>query len=164
MLHHKTANYEGPLSQNCRLSSLSQISWRLSPVPSHKVHAYLDRQHFGKVYWKVHHGMDWPVYYMKRNHRIYFHDVLSVSLIAKKYYPGDSNAIRSGLLHLEIDDACTRNPAYHTQLEFFAELDIKQRKKQKRNGRQRTPKEFKDDVEFFRKILEIQRLDKAMRS
>ena len=90
---------------------------------------------------------------MKRNHRIYVHNVLSAYLIAKKYYPDYSNAIRSGLLHLKIDDAYTRNPADRTQLEFFAELDIKQRKKQKRKGRQRTPKEFKDDVEFFRKNL-----------
>jgi hypothetical protein len=90
--------------------------------------------------------------------------VLSVYLIAKKYYPGDQNAIESGLLHLEIDDTCTRDPAYRAQLEFLAELDIKNRKKQKRESRQPIPKEFKDQEEFLMKILEIQRLHNMIMS
>ena len=127
-------------------------------MPSHKVHAYLDRMYFGKVYWKVHRAMDWPAFYVKRDHRIYFHDVPSVYLIAKQYYPGDPNAIDSGLLHLKIDYDCTMNPDNRAQLEFFAELDGKKRKKQKTRGRQPIPKEFKEQEEFLRKILEIRRL------
>ena len=134
-------------------------------MPSLKIHCYLDRLHFGKVYWRVHHEIDWPVFYVKRNHRIYFHDVQSIYAIATKEYPGDPNAISSGLQHLQVDEACTRNPMYRKQLEFLADQDVKKRKKnRKRKSKRPIPKDVKKDMEFFSKILEIQKLDKAMRS
>ena len=132
-------------------------------MPNHQVHAYMDRLYFGKVYWRVHYQLDWPVHYVKGNHRAYFHDFPSVFAIARKEYPGDPNAISSGLLHLQVDETCTLNPAYRKHLEFLSERALKGRKKWKHAKKmQSTPKIFKTDMEFFEKILEIQKLHKAM--
>ena len=143
--------------------SLGHILWRLKILPNHQVHGYLDRLYFGKVYWKVHYQLDWPVRYTRGNHRAFFHDVTSVYAIARKEYPGDPNAVSSGLLHLQVDETCTLNPAYRKQLEFLSKRAVKERKKRKRAKKmQSTPKVFKEDLEFFEKILEIQKLHKAM--
>ena len=120
-------------------------------MPSHKVHAYVDRLYFGKVYWKMHLDMDWPVYFVKKNHRIYFHDMTAVNLIALKRYPGDPNAVQSGWLHIQVDWACTNNPAYGAQLELLADQDIKERKREKR----KRPKS-KPDVSQ-KELLKLQR-------
>jgi len=79
--------------------------------------------------------LDWPDCYVKVNHRIYFHDLAFTHLIAKKFYPGDQHAVESGLLHLQIDAACTRNPVYGAQLEFLAEINTNKRKHVKKAKR-----------------------------
>ena len=111
----------------------TQSFWRLKALPGHDVHFFVDRVCFGKVYRRMHREMDWPVYYVKRNHRRYFHDPASVYLIASRCYPGDQNAITSGFMHLQIDKTCTRDPAYRAQRRSFLQnLTLKRGKAEKR--------------------------------
>jgi len=133
-------------------------------MPGLEVHALSDRLNFGRVFWQVHRGMDWPVFYLRKNHRIYFHDALSVYVIAQKYYPGNPDSVKSGLLHLQLDEACTRDPNYRKHLEFLAELDAEERRKRKKRAKHPISKELKEFQELLRKMLEIQRLSELLRS
>jgi len=133
-------------------------------VPGHRVHAYADRQFFGKVYWKMHREMDWPVFYVHKNHRSFFHDILSVYAIAQKFYPGDPRAVESGFLHIQTDEACTRNPVYRAQLELLANADVRKRKRQcKKKSKQKKDVvetelgKLSKDMKKLVKIKELQR-------
>jgi hypothetical protein len=130
-------------------------------MPGHRVHAYVDRTFFGRVYWMVHRDMDWPVYFMKKNHRVYFHEMNSVYAIAQKHYPGDSNAVQSGWLHIQIDEACTNDPIYRAQLEFLAGKDCRERKRTRKTGRVKRPKRKRKEGpndELFKLQKDIKKL------
>ena len=137
-------------------------------MPAHKIHFYLDRMLFGKVYYKIHRAIDKPWRVFGRNHRVYFHDPWSVELIARKFYPFDQNALDSALYHIQLDQMCTNDPAFKHQLELFADRAIRRRKRSKsvNKGKKAAPipKDVKEMRRFCKQILEIEKLDRAIRS
>ena len=135
-------------------------------MPSHKIHAYVDRLNFGRVYWKVHRGIDWAYPSLGRYHRVYGHDSVSALAIAAEAYPGDVNAQTSAMLHLQTDILCSCDPTFHKLLEYEAELDAKMRRRsRKKHGKlQPVPKEINDFIELCRKMAELNRLGRCMRS
>lgn len=72
--------------------------------------------------------MDEPVLVLGKKHRQLFHDPVSALSIAQTAHPGDPNAAWAALLHLELDDICSRDPIFKKQLEFYAQLEAKSRK------------------------------------
>jgi hypothetical protein len=128
-------------------------------LPSHLVHAYLDRLHFGRVYWKVHRLMDSAYPFFRGQHRFFWHDPLSAIAIASDSYPNDSNAICSALLHIQADNAASANPLLHEQLEMLAKADAsKRRKHRKKEKPQPLSPEFEKALRDLEKIIEIRRM------
>ena len=91
--------------------------------------------------------------------------------IADYTYPQDPNARSAAILHLQVDALCSSDPVFKKQLEFFAEMDAKKRKrvkKMKRTSKKNeefllSPQEaqLKKDL---KNMLEIQRLAWRLRS
>ena len=136
--------------------------WEAEEFPGHRVHAYVDRQLFGKAYWKIHRKMDEPVLYLGKNHRELFHDYPTACGIADSCYPGDPNSRNAAMLHIELDEMCTRDPEYKLYLEALANQDARQRKQAKKKRykkRDSAPKVFKEQDDFLKKILEMKRLN-----
>jgi hypothetical protein len=73
--------------------------------------------------------MDRPYRYLGKHHRILFHDPVLASLIARKEYPNDSNAVAAAQCHIALDDLCTRNPAFKKTLTQLAKLSRRKRKR-----------------------------------
>lgn len=124
---------------------------------------------FGRSYWKLHEAIDKPYIFLRQKHRVLFHDALSVLAIAEHYYPHDKKAQQAALFHIQLDTMCSSNPLYRQQLEFLAEQDSKKRKhvKKRRNKRRQepvVPVEFREFIEFCRKMQEINELSRIMRS
>ena len=105
-------------------------------MPSHRIHFYINRLYFGRIYPRIHKTMDKPVKYYGRGHRILFHTDIWAIYIAQKEYPGDLDAEKSALLHLEYDRICSRDPEYREFLENLAKRGVKQRKKLKKHASQ----------------------------
>ena len=140
-------------------------------MPGHRVHAFVDREFFGKAFWKIHRIIDEPVFFLGKRHRELFHDPVSAVAIADQCYPGDPNARSAAILHLQLDDCCTENPAFRKQLEFLAEWDSKKRKRAKKKNRSSKKKEepplppalaqLENDL---KKMAEIQKLARLLSS
>ena len=127
-------------------------------MPSHLVHAYLDRLFFGKVYWKVHRLMDSAYPYFRGRHRIFWHDFQSAVAIAVDSYPNDQNAICSALLHIQTDNACSANPLLHEQLKIAAKAEAKIRRKRRKRKKQPLSPELERFLKDMEKMSEIRRL------
>jgi hypothetical protein len=128
-------------------------------IPSHLVHAYLDRLYFGKVYWKVHRLMDSAYPYFRGKHRIFWHDQQSAIVIAVNSYPNDQNAIKSALLHIQTDDACSANPLLRIQLEMLAEAEVKKRRiRREKEKQQPLSPEFEKALKDLEKIVQIRKV------
>ena len=97
-------------------------------LPGWDVHAYADRVNFGKCYYKLHRVMDWPYKILGKDHRMYFHDPVSASIIAQDCYPGDPNAVEAAYLHILLDQQCSQDPEYKKLLEKLALLDKRERR------------------------------------
>ncbi len=132
-------------------------------MPSHRVHAYLDRLYFGRVYWRVHRGIDSAYPYFGRGHGIFGHDPISAYLIASECYPGDPDAQTSAIL--QIDCLCSSNPVFHRFLELEAgRMSKRRRSRRKRWEMQNPPKEIKDFIVFCRKLVEYRKLARIVLS
>lgn len=128
-------------------------------MPSHLVHAYLDRLYFGKAYWKVHKLIDSAYPFFGGKHRIFWHDLQSAIAIAVDSYPNDQNAINSALLHIQTDDACSANPLLRKQLEMLAKAEAKKRRKlRKKEKQQPLSPEFEKAIKNLEKIIKIRRM------
>jgi hypothetical protein len=147
-------------------------------LPSHKVHCYVDRQIYGKSYWKIHVTMDEPVFILGWKHRVLFHDWISAWAIAEECYPGDSNAVLAALNHIYIDESCSADPVFKADLERLAEIDAIERARARRNkrrekrkkakkrcrgcskrGKKHSPDSIEGAMEFFRKLEAARDLD-----
>jgi hypothetical protein len=128
-------------------------------MPSLRVHAYLDRLYFGKVYWKVHRLMDSAYPFLRGEHRIFWHDQQSAIAIAMDSYPDDINAINSALLHLQADNACSYDPLFRKQLEMLAKAEAKERKKRRKKDKpQPLSPAFEKAISDLEKIIRIRRM------
>jgi hypothetical protein len=97
-------------------------------MPGPEVHNYVDRVLFGRSYWRIHSSMDRPYKYIGRYHRVLFHDPLSATLIARKQYPNDPNAIAAAQCHIALDNICSRDRDLKRALERLARMDRKKRR------------------------------------
>jgi len=135
-------------------------------VPGHKVHAYVDRQFFGRAYWKMHRKMDIAVFWLGNKHRVLFHDPITAVCIAKSCYPYDKNAEEAAYTHILVDQFCTAYPCLRKLLEELAYADAKRRKqerqgKKKHRIRQQRSKlreeaimrKLFEDIMFYRRML-----------
>ena len=135
-------------------------------MPSHKVHAYIDRLFFGKAYWKVHHRIDSAYPYLGGKHRIFWHDPVSAYAIAADAYPGDANAQAAAFLHIEVDNQCSADPTFRAWLEWWADREAKKRKREPksktkakpRRKKAGPPEEVQELTQFMKKLVEIRRL------
>jgi hypothetical protein len=140
-------------------------------LPGHRVHTFVDRELFGKSYWRVHRNIDMPYLFMGRKHRALFHDGFSSVLIARKLYPNDPRAAEAALVHVQIDRLCSSDPFFKKQLEFFADRDARERRKAKRSSGKKKRKSakkgtcvdpLKDFGVFLKKLDEVWRLSKML--
>lgn len=139
-------------------------------LPGHRVHRYLDRELFGKSYYRIHREMDRPYLFLGKTHRVLFHDPCSALAIAQRWYPGDDNAKLAALFHIYIDNTCSENPSLKAQLKFLANRDAKERasaKRRKCNRRttgcdekekKRTADPVKKFIQFLEKVREFKAL------
>jgi hypothetical protein len=104
-------------------------------MPGHKVHAYLDRQLFGKVYWKLHRKMDVAVFWLGKKHRALYHDPITAVYIAMTCYPNDPNAEEAAFTHILLDEFCTAYPGWKKLLEQLAYADAKRRRRERQKNR-----------------------------
>lgn len=102
-------------------------------MPSHKVHACIDRLLLGKVYWQVHEQMDFATPFLHQNHRVFGHDPGSASAIAWNAYPEDVKAQLSAVLHIVVDIGCSTFPVVRWCLEWLAETDFERRMQAQKN-------------------------------
>jgi len=118
-------------------------------LPSLKVHVYYDELFFGRSYYRLHRDMDKPVFLLGRGHRVLFHDPASVYFLASELYPGDEDAVSSGLYHISLDQQCTADPQFRKTLEIMAA---------NRKRRKRTPRQTDPNLKWLKKLEELKRL------
>ncbi len=135
-------------------------------MPSHRVHVFFDRECFGKAYWKIHRKMDEPYLIFGKRHRELFHDAVSAFAIADFCYPYDPNARAAALFHIELDELCSANSEFKMQLQILATQDAEKRRRARKKSRKTrsVPPEYKENQEFFKKVLEVLRLYQLLRS
>jgi hypothetical protein len=131
-------------------------------LPSHTVHTYLDREFFGKSYWKIHKLMDSAWWFCRRGHRRYWHDWVSAQIIASNAYPGDENAVWAAWLHIQTDEICSANPAFKRILEMWAKEEAEKRRRRKKKKAPVTP-EVKKFLEDLEKLVRIEKMMRAIR-
>ena len=101
--------------------------------------------------------MDQPYIYLRSRHRIFFHDYASVIFFASNLYPQDPNAIRAGILHIQVDILCTANPSYKQYLENLAKFSSK--KRAKRTKRRKKTHRSVEGTELDRLIDDLHKLE-----
>ncbi len=87
-------------------------------MPSHEVHSLISKALFGKSYREVDRAIDRPYKFLGRKHRKLFHDPISASVISyarcRSPFPG--------LLHIYLDEICSRDAKLRKMLEAYAKL------------------------------------------
>ena len=142
-------------------------------MPSHKIHNFIDRQLFGKSYWRLHRALDAPYIFMGKRHRVLLHDCFTSTLLARQLYPTDPRAEQAALVHCQLDTLCSSDPNFRKQLEILADLDGRQRRrakaqrgtgmKGKNSSRKPKPADpLRDLGEFLKKIVEVKQLSKVL--
>lgn len=107
-------------------------------MPKHKIHKYADKLLFNKCFPKVHRAIDLPYIFYGRSHRRYFHtykEGYCIGYIAS----GEAKGALSGLLHVWLDEQCSRDKDFKLWLNWAAEEDArftKQMAKQRKKMRQ----------------------------
>jgi hypothetical protein len=98
-------------------------------MPSLAVHCYIDGSFFGRAYPRLHKALDAPFLILGRYHRVLFHDYGTAVYIARREYPGDPNAERAAILHIEFDRMCSEDIEYKRFMRYLAKDSAKQRKR-----------------------------------
>jgi hypothetical protein len=130
-------------------------------VPGHIVHYYVDRQLFGKVFYKVHRAIDLPVIFAGRAHRRYNHDMVTATYIAKQTYPADERAVESAYAHILVDQLCTENPVFKKLLEQLAYAECARRKRARKSKMKEKKKRSRQKVSVAKEsafVSELRRL------
>lgn len=139
-------------------------------MPDHQVHCFVDRKMFGKSYRKLHQAIDKPYVILKQRHRVMFHDPFSCLTLARHLYPYDPTAEEAALLHVELDNMCSRDPFVHKQLILLARQDSRNRKRSRKlknkTGKigQQDPPELRDFIESCKKMLKLKNFMRMVRS
>ena len=100
-------------------------------LPGLEVHCHIDRIYLGRTFPKLHRALDRSVKVLGKRHRVLYHDYASAIVIAKKEYPGDRDAERAAILHIQYDEICSKDPAYRKLLEIKAKEAAEERRRQK---------------------------------
>jgi hypothetical protein len=101
-------------------------------MPSLEVHCYIDGCFIGRAYPRLHKALDAPFLILGRYHRVLFHDYGTAVYIARREYPGDPNAERAAILHIEFDRMCSADLEYKILLQEVVQETAKQRKRIKK--------------------------------
>jgi len=96
-----------------------------SIMPRRRVHSFFDEAVLGRPFPRVHRAIDLPYLFLGRKHRKFFHDPLEAYLMGV-LASDDSRGGFSGLLHVKLDEECSKNPALRKQLERLAKLKKQQ--------------------------------------
>lgn len=72
----------------------------LIDMPSHDIHELIDEIFLGKRHPEVHKIMDLPALFVKKHHRRYFHDPLSILIL----FGNDAEKLSSAVLHILMDE------------------------------------------------------------
>ncbi len=70
-------------------------------MPSREIHKFISKMIIGYECDKTHATIDWPIKYLKRNHRILFHDPISAFIIG--YLCDGPEGAFSGVVHIATD-------------------------------------------------------------
>jgi hypothetical protein len=137
-------------------------------MPSHKLHCYMDRMCFGRTFRKLHRALDRPYCVLGRKHRIVFHDGWSATEVAKKLYPSDPVAQEAAVLHIQLDEMCSKDKFFHDELKKWAELDAREQKRARGKGTTTkiapTSPSLKKLEKTCKQLLEIEKLNRLIRS
>jgi hypothetical protein len=98
-------------------------------MASFRAHKYVDFMFFARSFPKIHREMDRPFKRLGRHHRMVNHNVFAAFQIAEKNYPGNFFAVRAALLHITIDENCSRDSEFRKTLEAAAILWSGKRRK-----------------------------------
>lgn len=91
-------------------------------MPKHKTHRYADKLVFGKPFGEVHELIDQPYFWLGRKHRILFH-TYPEAFIMGSLATLDPRGGLAGLLHVWVDEQCSKDKAFMKWLEFSARQD-----------------------------------------
>lgn len=89
-------------------------------MPSRYIHKEISKILTEKGCDRTHKAIDYPVRFLRRKHRIFFHDPISASLIG--FLSDGYEGVYAGLSHIALDYCCTKLPALKTLTEVFIYL------------------------------------------
>jgi len=101
-------------------------------MASFRAHKYVDFMFFGRSFPKIHKEMDRAFKRLDRHHRMVNHNIFDAFRIAEKNYPGNFFVVRAALLHITIDERCSRDPEFARALEASAILYNRSKRKGRR--------------------------------
>lgn len=91
-------------------------------MPSHVLHRLVSKSELGREYSSVHKLMDLPVLVKGSGHREFFHSVNSqVGLFSLMALFPDDKKMEAALLHILLDEVCTKHPELAFLLQFYTE-------------------------------------------
>ena len=78
------------------------------------------------------------------------------TFIAENEYPGNSDAVKAAILHVDYDRMCSADPNYHKFLENMMKRDVENKKNKRKleRSREQLEKKRKTDMKKFRKQLD----------
>jgi len=100
-------------------------------MPKHGPHRYTDKLVFGKPFGEVHRLIDQPYIWLGRKHRILFH-TYEEAYIMGSLATSDPRGGLAGLLHVWVDEQCSKDKVFRKWLEFSAKQDALWQKKMRR--------------------------------
>jgi hypothetical protein len=92
-------------------------------MPSHKVHEAVSRLLLGRAYPEVDDAIDEPYVLLGRAHRKLYHDPFSAMIVAS-IVSHDPNAKNAALLHILLDEACSKDGRLSLLVELLANRSI----------------------------------------
>ena len=92
-------------------------------MPKHRVHRYTSEVVLGKPYSEVHRAIDAPYAFLGRGHRKMFHTYKEAYIVGS-LSSSDPWAGLAGLIHVWLDQECSKDKEFKRYLEFMAKQDI----------------------------------------
>ena len=100
-------------------------------MPSHRIHRFVDEIVFGKSFSEVHRTLDRPYKFLGRKHRRVFHtpdEAFAVGYLSSS----DSSSAAAGVLHVRLDEACSKDKKLRKFLEAMQKRYQRPKKRERR--------------------------------
>jgi hypothetical protein len=94
------------------------------------MHRFVDEIVFGKSFSEVHRTLDGPYKYLGRKHRRVFH-TLAEAFAVGYLSSSDSSSAAAGVLHVRLDEACSKNKKLRKFLEAMQKSHKRLEKKER---------------------------------